>query len=445
MFYESVVIVLLLGSGYGNSQSVRRTTPLARLRFVHPTTELPKVWAGQIFTEMLNSSYDKRIRPPHRDERGKNIPVDVYVNFYVRSISNINFVKMEYDLQITFRQHWSDPRLAYRSTFRGRHVPRYLIITDKDSIWTPDTFFLNEKRAHRHDIDKLNLMIRIYSNGTVMYSERISLTLSCPMYLQNYPMDEQICQLDLASYAFTTDDIVYHWHTPEPIQFHPMLNTSLPCFTIDQAYTTTCTSITTTGEYSCIRMVFHLKRLFSYYMAQIYIPSSLLVIVSWVSFWLERTAVPARVTLGVTTLLTMTTQAASINSSLPAVSYIKAVDVWIGVCLAFVFAAVLEFAWVSYQGNLYSPEHCQPAKSPTKLGKQRKEANHENIDKWESMKNEEEALCSDEPIQKKSLTWWQKWKKGADSAKMIDLRSRVIFPLLFLLFNVCYWPWCASR
>lgn len=40
-----------------------------------------------------------------------------------------------------------------------------------------------------------------------------------------------------------------------------------------------------------------------------YCPSTMLVIVSWVSFWLDKDAVPARVSLGVTTLLTMTTQA----------------------------------------------------------------------------------------------------------------------------------------
>ncbi len=39
-----------------------------------------------------------------------------------------------------------------------------------------------------------------------------------------------------------------------------------------------------------------------YYLIQIYIPSGLIVIISWVSFWLNRNATPARVALGVTTV-----------------------------------------------------------------------------------------------------------------------------------------------
>ena len=83
------------------------------------------------------------------------------------------------------------------------------------------------------------------------------------------------------------------------------------------------------------------KREFSYYLLTIYVPCCMLVIVSWVSFWLDPNAVPARVSLGVTTLLTMSTQTASINNSLPPVAYTKAIDVWTGVS----FLAILSTYW----------------------------------------------------------------------------------------------------
>ncbi|EYC05823.1 hypothetical protein Y032_0080g1380 [Ancylostoma ceylanicum] len=410
------------------------------------TWENKKVIADEVIKSTLSQSYDMRIRPPNYDENGRNGPVVIDVQCYVRSMSNIDFVRMEYSMQLTFRQFWRDPRLAYEKMYYGQKVPKFLILTQKDLIWTPDTFFMNEKQAHRHAIDKLNVMIRIHSDGTVMYSERLSLTLSCAMYLQRYPMDVQTCALLLASYAFTTDDIVYQWKEDSPIQQHPMLNTSLPNFSLDPAETTMCTSRTTTGEYSCIQAVFRLKRMFSYYLAQVYVPSTLLVIVSWVSFWLDRNAVPARITLGVTTLLTMTTQAASINNSLPAVSYIKAVDVWTGACLAFIFATVLEYAFVCYEASMYKCEnHSCHAVDPAVDNK--KPLSNPRKDSWGAGKHEEQKLLR--PVAEESAPvygfhWWQKWKAGADPPKMIDLRSRLIFPALFVIFNIIYWTWYSA-
>ena len=46
--------------------------------------------------------------------------------------------------------------------------------------------------------------------------------------------------------------------------------------------------ILSTGVFSCLMVEFHLKRQFGYYLLQAYIPSMLIVILSWVSFWIHR-------------------------------------------------------------------------------------------------------------------------------------------------------------
>ena len=92
---------------------------------------------------------------------------------------------------------------------------------------------------------------------------------------------------------------------------------------------------------------FTLKRRLGYYIFHTYIPTCLIVIMSWISFWIRPDAVPARVTLCVTSLLTLSTQHAQSQKSLPPVSYIKAVDIFMSSCTLFVFASLMEYALVN--------------------------------------------------------------------------------------------------
>ncbi len=52
--------------------------------------------------------------------------------------------------------------------------------------------------------------------------------------------------------------------------------------------------------------------------------------------------------IGITTVLTMTTISTGVRSSLPRISYVKAIDVYLVMCFVFVFAALLEYAAVNY-------------------------------------------------------------------------------------------------
>ena len=66
--------------------------------------------------------------------------------------------------------------------------------------------------------------------------------------------------------------------------------------------------------------VFYLNRRLGYSFIQIYTPTVLIVMLSWLSFWISKDAVPARVALVVTTVLTIVTLMGSFRSSVPKVS-----------------------------------------------------------------------------------------------------------------------------
>lgn len=121
----------------------------------------------------------------------------VQVNFYVRAIEEIDDVANQWSVQLTFRQKWTDDRLKFND-YNGQIS--YINLVDMASqIWKPDTFVKNDKDGHYHNIIAPNQLVRIYPDGTVLYSIRISLTLACPMDLKYYPMDSQECMIQLAS------------------------------------------------------------------------------------------------------------------------------------------------------------------------------------------------------------------------------------------------------
>ena len=79
-----------------------------------------------------------------------------------------------------------------------------------------------------------------------------------------------------------------------------------------------------TGTFPCLMVTFDMRRQFGFYLLQTYTPCTLLVILSWLSFWINKEAVPARITLGVTTVLAMATSLSNSSGAAMNVSYAKA-------------------------------------------------------------------------------------------------------------------------
>jgi anionic glutamate receptor len=220
----------------------------------------------EILDEILGPKYDTKIRPsPLANSSSGETQVDV--NLLLRSVSKIDDFNMEYSVQLLMREEWYDDRLRYEQYRRSSDFPPYLTIPDTSRVWMPDIFFINEKQGHLHNLIKPNAYVRVFPDGQVLYSVRISLVLSCQMYLHFFPMDRQKCSIMMASYGLPTDDLIFNWKSVEPVQ---LPNLTLPRFSLEDLRTKKYDRVTNTGGYSTLQVDFILRRNFSYYMTQMY-------------------------------------------------------------------------------------------------------------------------------------------------------------------------------
>ncbi|XP_050362902.1 gamma-aminobutyric acid receptor subunit beta-like isoform X1 [Nymphalis io] len=280
--------------------------------------------------------YDIRLRPNFGGD-----PLYVGMDLTIASFDAISEVNMDYTITLYLNQYWKDERLAF-----GLQDEVLTLSGDfADKIWVPDTFFANDKNSFLHDVTERNKLVRLGGDGSVTYGMRFTATLACMMDLHYYPLDSQNCTVEIESYGYTVSDVVMYWkETP----VRGVEDAELPQFTILGHETNDRKEKLATGIYQRLSLSFKLRRNIGYFVFQTYLPSILIVMLSWVSFWINHEATSARVALGITTVLTMTTISTGVRSSLPRISYVKAIDIYLVMCFVFVFAALLEYAAVNY-------------------------------------------------------------------------------------------------
>ncbi|CAG0878850.1 unnamed protein product [Darwinula stevensoni] len=283
-------------------------------------------------------TYDK-MHPP---KYGGNATV-VLFHVTVMSLDSIDESSMTYAADVFFSQTWGDYRLRLPDNMTSTY--RLLPVAWLKDIWRPDSFFKNAKQVTFQEMTIPNHYIWLYGDKSILYMVKLTLVLSCAMNFKSYPHDVQTCAIKIESISYTTDDLVFQWDPAVPLVVDTTIQ--LPQLELIKTEIGDCTTEYSTGNFTCLQVVFTLKRRLGYYLFHTYVPTCLIVIMSWISFWIKPEAVPARVTLGVTSLLTLSTQHANSQKSLPPVSYIKAMDVFMSSCTVFVFMSLMEYALVN--------------------------------------------------------------------------------------------------
>ncbi|XP_047523010.1 gamma-aminobutyric acid receptor alpha-like [Pieris napi] len=299
-----------------------------------------------VVLENLLKNYEKSQLPTH----GKGYPTVVQTNILIRSMGPVSELDMDYSMDCYFRQYWRDTRLSFLGPIRSLSLSIKML----ERIWRPDTYFYNGKHSYVHTITVPNKLLRISQHGDILYSMRLTIKAKCPMELRNFPMDRQSCPLILGSYAYSNQQLVYQWQNSESVNFVPGM--TLSQFDLISFPYRNFTFTRREGDFSVLQVSFNLQRHTGYFLIQVYVPCILIVVLSWVSFWIHREATSDRVGLGITTVLTLSTISLDSRTDLPKVRYATALDWFLLMSFFYCIATLLEFAGVHYFTKVGSGE-----------------------------------------------------------------------------------------
>ncbi|KAG1678572.1 Gamma-aminobutyric acid receptor subunit beta [Nymphon striatum] len=262
--------------------------------------------------------------------------------------------------------------------------------------------------------------------------------VNCAMDLATYPMDTQVCSVifksgnsiesrklkylirvnfDLEPVSNTNRTLSLVWGDPpvSVIEKQGQFAFSLPEFTVRYFVGENSEEYIeeVKGTVVGLNVTFVFKRIITGHLLQTFLPSSLLVLISWLTFCIPTDTTAQRVIVTMTAVISLSTQLSGVQSRLPPVSYVRAIDVWYITCLFFVFAVLVELATVS--------AFLWKAKSFQKYSIKCRANQNENKDFLKKAGRMKRVVVLTERI------------------------SRIFIPSMFAFFNLVYWSYYMVR
>ncbi|XP_074642359.1 glycine receptor subunit alpha-2-like [Tubulanus polymorphus] len=366
---------------------------------------------ASVFMENLMKNYNKKVRPFADEEKR----LDVSYKLHINSIGSISAMHSEFSMDFILQQSWVDPRFKYDSKVDSPDHDLEFGYERFGDIWVPDTHIKNAKSAGTLSVTVPNVRLTIEPSGQIHYSQRLTARMSCKMDLHFYPFDTQTCGLALQPFGHTSDHVNVMWADDNPVEFEE--NFSVAEFDFKSLRTTykNCSRVFpfSGGHFSCVSVYFTMDRDYGFYILSIIVPTALVIFAAWASMWVDVGAVPARTAIALICLMTISTKSSGLLQHLPRVTYVKVVDVWIVGTLTFVIISFVEFVLVNALNR-----------RQRKFKEAEAKRKRDYVEKPASPETKVEIMPPVEP----SIT-----------GTTLENAARVIYPLLFLLFNVIFW------
>jgi hypothetical protein len=286
---------------------------------------------GLLMLMLTNIAQGAITRPVN--EEGK--PTRVYVGGAILDVDKINSSEQNFTLNLYIIFRWKDPRLA--------HHEQGSVIRKLSEIWNPRLAIVNTQKHWKNTKDE----VEITSDGTVTYRLHVFGDFSQPMDLYDYPQDHHVFRVPVVAVGYRPDEVVL------------LPNPELKSFIAEKLSVADWHISNIQGVSQVVPFAngikrpgfvfsFEGRRLLHHYIVKVILPLVLIVMMSWVVFWIDPKNLPNKLGVTVTTVLTLIAYHIALSGRLPEIPHFTNMDKFLFGSTVLVFMSLIEVVMTSH-------------------------------------------------------------------------------------------------
>ncbi|MDQ0390268.1 hypothetical protein [Labrys monachus] len=254
-------------------------------------------------------------------------PTKVAVGFYLADIFEISAPDQTMLADVVIQAEWEDPRLAGR--WSAVHSAAL------DEVWNPNLQLVNQRGVsmllpQRVDVDP---------SGRVRWQQRWVGRISARMDLRDFPLDRQLFHIQVVSLGYTPDEVALVLRADYP-QSGRAATLSVTDWSMGAVRVEAANFEPVPGSQplSGAQLSWEGQRHIGYYAVLVIFPLILIVVMGSGALWIDPSIIAARVSIAMTTMLTLISYRFSIGKSVPTLTYLTRFDYFMLASTIIIFA-----------------------------------------------------------------------------------------------------------
>jgi len=270
----------------------------------------------------------------------------IHFAIFVLDVDSIDDANQSFMTNVFLKMSWRDQRLA-----NPQGQARQIRLED---AWHPQVILANRQGLVTRSLPEV---VQVEPDGTVTYRQRYSGTLSQPLQLSNFPIDRHTFNIQFVSAAYTANELEF---VPAGSKLDPSIkgglmarDLSLPDWKIlgYEALEMPYRPIEGIDSAGFV-FRFEAERYVAYYFWQIVLPLSIVVLMSWAAFWVQRGERGVRIGVATSSVLTLVAHRFVLASLIPRLPYMTRMDYFTVGCTLLVFIALFGVVLTAYFSSI---------------------------------------------------------------------------------------------